>query len=74
MDVSFSIPAMVLSPDLSNVQSHVMDVSSALLDVLKKVKWWLGPSAGKSLYEIIEVKGIVKTLQNGIFQAIQGND
>lgn len=71
-DIKFSIPAVTLSPNLGEILSHLMDVSSALLGVLRQVKWWLGPGAGKSLYEMMEVNGVVETLHSNVFQAIQG--
>ena len=63
---------MVLEPSLDEVYSQLMDMSSALLDVLKHIKWWLGPSAGKNLYDMLELNGVIKSMQSGILQAIQG--
>lgn len=73
VDVKFSIPRVLLEPSLDEVYSQLMDVSSALLSVLKEVKWWLGPSSGRPLYELLELNGVIESMQNGILQAIQGN-
>ncbi len=72
MDINFSIPRVVLEPSLDEVYSQLTDVSSALLDVLSHIKWWLGPSAGKNLYDMLELNGVIKSMQDGILQAIQG--
>lgn len=72
VDIKFSIPRVVLEPSLDEVYSQLMDVSSALLDVLRHIKWWLGPSAGKNLYDMLELNGVVKSMQSGILQAVQG--
>ena len=73
VDIKFSIPRVVLEPSLDKVYSKLMDISSAILDVLRHIKWWLGPSTGKNLYDILELNGVVETMQSGILQAIQGN-
>ena len=49
-----------------------MDVSSSLLGVLKKTKWWLGPGVGKSVYELLEINGVIESRQATITQTIQG--
>lgn len=72
VDIKFSIPRVVLEPSLDEVYSQLMDVSSALLDVLRHIKCWLGPSAGKNLYDMLELNGVVKSMQSGILQAVQG--
>ena len=72
MDIKLSTPMFVISPDLSDVLKHIMDVSSALLGVLKKVKWRHGPHAGKSLYEMMEANGTIQIMQRDICQAIEG--
>ena len=72
VDIKFSIPRVVLEPSLDEVYSQLMDVSSALLDVLRHVEWWLGPSAGKNLYDMLELNGVIKSMQSGILQAVQG--
>lgn len=72
VDIKFSIPRVVLEPSLDEVYAQLMDISSALLGVLRHVKWWLGPSAGKNLYDMLELNGVVKSMQSGILQAIQG--
>lgn len=72
VDIKFSIPRVLLDPSLDEVYSQLMDISSALLDVLRHVKWWLGPSANKPLYEMLELNGVIKSMQGVIFQAIQG--
>ena len=72
VDIKFSIPRVVLEPSLDKVYSKLMDVSSTLLDVLRHIKWWLGPSSGKNLYDILELNGVVDSMQSGILHAIQG--
>lgn len=72
VDIKFSIPRVVLEPSLDEVYSQLMDISSALLEVLRHIKWWLGPSAGKNLYDMLELNGVVKSMQSGILQAVQG--
>jgi hypothetical protein len=72
VDIKFSIPRVVLEPNLDEVYSLLMDISSTLLDVLRHIKWWLGPSAGKNLYDMLELNGVIKSMQNGILQAVQG--
>jgi len=49
-----------------------MDMSSSLLGVLKKTKWWLGPGVGKSVYELLEINGVIENRQASITQTIQG--
>ena len=72
IDIKFSIPRVVLEPSLDEVYSQLIDVSSSLVNVLRQVKWWLGPSAGRPLYDMLEVNGIIESMQNRILQAIQG--
>lgn len=72
VDIKFSIPRVVLEPSLDEVYSRLMDVSSAILDVLRHIKWWVGPNSGKNLYDILEVNGVVETMRSGILQAIHG--
>lgn len=72
VDIKFSIPRIMLEPSLDEVYSQLLDVSSALLEVLRHVKWWLGPSVGRNLYDMLELNGVVKSMQSGILQAIQG--
>lgn len=72
VDIKFSTPRVVLEPSLDEVYSHLMDISSALVGVLRHVKWWVGPSVGRNLYDMLELNGVIKSLQSGVLQAIQG--
>lgn len=72
MDVKFSIPRVVLEPSLDEIYSQLIDMSSIILDVLKQVKWWVGPASGRHLYDLLELNGVIRSMQNGIFQAIEG--
>lgn len=72
VDIKFSTPRVVLDPSLDEVYSQLMDISSALVGVLRHVKWWLGPSMGRNMYDMLELNGIIKSMQSGVLQAIQG--
>lgn len=72
VDINFAIPRVVLEPSLDEVYTQLVDVSNTLLGVLRKTRWWLGPSAGKQLYDMLELNGVIESMQNGILQAIQG--
>ena len=62
----------MLEPSLDEVYSQLMDVSSALVGVLRHIKWWLGPSMGRNLYDMLELNGVIRSLHSGVLQAIQG--
>ena len=72
VDIQFSIPRVVLEPSLDQVYSLLMDMSSALLGTLRQVKWWVGPSTSRNLYDMLEVNGVIKSMQSAVSQAIQG--
>ena len=72
VEVHFSTPQIELIPSLNEVHSNLGDVSSALIEVLRHVRWWVGPNAGTALYESFEVNGAIASMQESIEQAIYG--
>ncbi len=72
VNIKFSIPDVIVCPSLDEVETHLSDVSASLLGVLKKIKWWLGPGAGKSVYDLLEVNGVIQNRKSAISQTVQG--
>lgn len=72
VDVKFSIPYIHIDPSLAAIRVHVAEVSSAILSVLHDARWWVGPDAGRSLYDIFEANGAIVHVKNEIQRAIEG--
>ncbi|KAL5457324.1 hypothetical protein EMCRGX_G034572 [Ephydatia muelleri] len=71
VDVKFSIPYIHIDPSLAAIRVHVAEVSSAILSVLHDARWWVGPDAGRSLYDIFEANGAIVHVKNEIQRAIE---
>lgn len=72
VEVHFLIPQIRLRPNMDDIHAHLSKISAALVQVLHSVKWWVGPAAGKSLYEVFEAKGKLLSFHESIAQAIKG--
>ena len=73
VEIHFLIPRICLKPSLDEVQSQLSHVSAAIARVLHLVQWWVGPNAGRPLYEVFESKGTIHSFHEGIMQAMEGN-
>ena len=71
--VHFSTPRIHLDPTLEEVHSYLANVSSAMMNVLHQITWWVEPSTRRSLHNDFEEKGTVELMQTNILHAIQGN-
>lgn len=72
VEIHFLIPKICLKPSLEDIHSHLSQVSAAIVHVLNQVKWWVGQSAGKPLYDVFEANGTIQSFHESIMQAIEG--
>ena len=73
VEIHFLIPRICLKPSLDEVQSQLSHVSAAIARVLHLVQWWVGPNAGRPLYEVFESKGTIQSFHESIMQAMEGD-
>ena len=66
----FSIPRIHLEPTLSHVHSFLDGVSAALLAVVQQLTWWVGPQAGRTLFQVLRLGSVVQARQDGVMQAV----
>lgn len=72
VDVHFATPRIQLQPTLDGVHSDLLEVSDALLRVLRQLKWWARPNAGRTLYDVFEVGAKETAMRTTILKSIQG--
>lgn len=70
--IQLSIPRIHMEPRLSDIHLHLVQMTSVLLSVLRNLRWWAGPGAGREFHVIWDASGAVDYMHSEILERFKG--
>ena len=67
--IQLSIPRIHMEPRLSDIHIQFVQVTSALLSVLRNLSWWAGPGTGREFHVMWDASGAVDHMHTEILQS-----
>ncbi|CAH1799095.1 unnamed protein product [Owenia fusiformis] len=69
--VKFSIPNIILEPELNSIQTAVTEVASAVMEVSKNVTWLEGQNKGETFYQGLSEDESTKELLQSLHNVVE---